>query len=78
MSLTITIFEQYIYNGMQNFLSIWTYDFSPFSVLYISVHRCDNGYYYPYGGDAFVNRVGVGPGEGYSINMAWNGVSYLQ
>ena len=44
-------------------------------MLYISVHRCDNGYYYPYGGDAFVNRVGVGPGEGYSVNLAWNGVS---
>ena len=41
----------------------------------MSVHRCDNGYYYPYGGDAFNNRVGVGPGEGFNVNLAWNGVS---
>ena len=53
------------------------FSLSHFSVLYISVHRSDNGYYYPYGGDAFVNRVGVGPGEGFSVNLAWNGVSCL-
>ena len=41
-------------------------------VLYISLHRYDNGQFYPGTPDADYNFVG-GPGaEGYNINVAWN------
>ncbi|KAI5950875.1 HDA1 [Candida jiufengensis] len=40
-------------------------------VLYISLHRYENGKFYPgtkYGGS---DQVGEGPGEGYSLNIPW-------
>ncbi|KAL3312923.1 Histone deacetylase [Cichlidogyrus casuarinus] len=39
------------------------------SVLYISLHRHDNGYFFP--GTGAVEEMGFGPGLGYSINIAW-------
>lgn len=42
-------------------------------VLYISLHRYENGKFYPgtkYGG---LDKVGEGEGEGYSVNIPWRG-----
>lgn len=41
------------------------------SVLYLSVHRYDHGRFFPGTGNPAV--VGTGPGEGYTVNVAWNG-----
>ncbi|KAM3575606.1 hypothetical protein VYU27_002477 [Nannochloropsis oceanica] len=40
------------------------------SVLYFSVHRYDNGSFFP--GTGSPKGVGEGEGEGYTINVAWN------
>ena len=39
-------------------------------VLYISIHRYDNGVFFPKTGN--VNRVGKGPGEGFNINIGFD------
>lgn len=43
------------------------------SVLYVSLHRYDNGTFFPSSVDAAPNRVGVAKGAGFNINVAWNG-----
>ncbi|KAM7411062.1 hypothetical protein PAMA_021172 [Pampus argenteus] len=43
------------------------------SVLYISLHRYDNGMFFPSSIDAAPNRVGVAKGAGFNVNVAWNG-----
>jgi len=40
------------------------------SVLYFSVHRYDNGRFFP--GTGSPEGVGEGKGEGYTMNVAWN------
>ncbi|XP_061544077.1 histone deacetylase 7-like isoform X1 [Phycodurus eques] len=41
------------------------------SVLYISLHRYDNGNFFPGGGHP--NEVGAGAGEGFNVNIGWTG-----
>ncbi|XP_066224946.1 histone deacetylase 7 isoform X1 [Saccopteryx leptura] len=41
------------------------------SVLYISLHRHDNGNFFP--GSGAVGEVGDGSGEGFNVNVAWVG-----
>ncbi|XP_060223091.1 histone deacetylase 9 isoform X12 [Meriones unguiculatus] len=41
------------------------------SILYISLHRYDEGNFFP--GSGAPNEVGIGLGEGYNINIAWTG-----
>uniref|UniRef100_A0A182R9J4 Protein deacetylase HDAC6 n=1 Tax=Anopheles funestus TaxID=62324 RepID=A0A182R9J4_ANOFN len=41
-------------------------------VLYISVHRYDNGSFFPNSTDANYTVVGSGPGEGFNVNIPWN------
>lgn len=41
------------------------------SVLYISLHRHDNGNFFP--GSGAVDEVGAGSGEGFNVNVAWAG-----
>uniref|UniRef100_A0A671L9Q0 Histone deacetylase n=1 Tax=Sinocyclocheilus anshuiensis TaxID=1608454 RepID=A0A671L9Q0_9TELE len=41
------------------------------SVLYISLHRYDNGNFFPGSGGAA--EVGSGAGEGFNVNVAWTG-----
>uniref|UniRef100_UPI003AB09223 histone deacetylase 7-like n=1 Tax=Centroberyx gerrardi TaxID=166262 RepID=UPI003AB09223 len=41
------------------------------SVLYISLHRYDNGNFFPGSGDPA--EVGAGAGEGFNVNVAWTG-----
>ncbi|XP_054641112.1 histone deacetylase 7-like isoform X2 [Dunckerocampus dactyliophorus] len=41
------------------------------SVLYISIHRYDNGNFFPGGGHP--NEVGAGEGEGFNVNIGWTG-----
>ncbi|XP_056656519.1 histone deacetylase 9 isoform X2 [Monodelphis domestica] len=41
------------------------------SILYISLHRYDEGNFFP--GSGAPNEVGSGPGEGYNVNIAWTG-----
>ncbi|XP_045143168.1 histone deacetylase 7 [Echinops telfairi] len=41
------------------------------SVLYISLHRHDNGNFFP--GSGAVDEVGAGSGEGFNVNVAWTG-----
>ncbi|XP_053279876.1 histone deacetylase 6 isoform X1 [Pleuronectes platessa] len=43
------------------------------SVLYISLHRYDNGIFFPSSEDAAPNRVGVAKGAGFNVNVAWSG-----
>ncbi|XP_025928468.1 histone deacetylase 9 isoform X1 [Apteryx rowi] len=41
------------------------------SILYVSLHRYDEGNFFP--GSGAPNEVGSGLGEGYNINIAWTG-----
>nr|XP_046252337.1 histone deacetylase 6 [Scatophagus argus] len=43
------------------------------SVLYISLHRYDNGTFFPSSEDAASDRVGVSKGSGFNVNIAWSG-----
>ncbi|XP_050187009.1 histone deacetylase 7 isoform X2 [Myiozetetes cayanensis] len=40
-------------------------------VLYISLHRHDDGNFFP--GSGAADEVGSGPGEGFNVNVAWAG-----
>ncbi|XP_077568734.1 protein deacetylase HDAC6 [Stigmatopora nigra] len=42
------------------------------SVLYVSLHRYDNGTFFPSSNDAAADRVGVGRGAGFNVNVAWS------
>ncbi|XP_012278697.1 histone deacetylase 6 isoform X2 [Orussus abietinus] len=53
-------------NGTQNILE---YDSN---VLYVSVHRYDNGSFFPNSKKANYTVVGSGPGEGFTVNIPWN------
>lgn len=44
------------------------------SVLYFSVHRYEDGAFWPHLKDSDSNVIGTGPGEGYNINLPWNQV----
>lgn len=41
-------------------------------VLYVSLHRYDNGEFYPNTHSSNYTEIGVGEGRGYNINIAWN------
>ncbi|TRY92153.1 hypothetical protein DNTS_031459 [Danionella cerebrum] len=41
------------------------------NVLYISLHRYDDGNFFP--GSGAPEEVGAGPGEGFNVNIAWTG-----
>lgn len=41
------------------------------SVLFISIHRHNNGQFYP-GKSGALNNIGKGEGEGYNLNLPWN------
>lgn len=41
-------------------------------VLYISLHRYDNGKFFPHIPESGSNNVGEGDGIGYNINICWN------
>lgn len=41
-------------------------------VLYISLHRYNNGKFFPSTTDGNYDKVGSGPGEGYNVNIPWN------
>ncbi|KAM8976834.1 histone deacetylase 7 isoform 2-T2 [Pelodytes ibericus] len=41
------------------------------NVLYISLHRHDNGNFFP--GSGAADEVGAGCGEGFNVNVAWTG-----
>ena len=43
--------------------------------MYISLHRYDDGLFYPAGPEGAADRVGTGDGKGYNVNIAWNTVS---
>ena len=52
--------------------SFCTYIYLTLRVLYFSLHRYDNGHFYPGRKEADYNFVG-GPGaEGLNVNVAWN------
>ena len=42
-------------------------------VLYISLHRYDHATFFPQSQDADYDMVGEGAGEGFNINVPWNG-----
>ncbi|XP_037919448.1 histone deacetylase 6 isoform X1 [Hermetia illucens] len=42
------------------------------NVLYISVHRFDNGSFFPKSKDADYDVVGSGAGKGFNVNIPWN------
>lgn len=41
-------------------------------MLYISIHRHDNGKFFPYSEEGGHDRVGAGAGRGYNVNVPWN------
>ncbi|XP_050554473.1 histone deacetylase 6 isoform X1 [Spodoptera frugiperda] len=41
-------------------------------ILYMSIHRYDNGLFFPHSKDANYTAVGAGKGEGYNVNVPWN------
>lgn len=41
-------------------------------VLYVSLHRYDNGMFFPRSEDANYTVVGSGAGEGFNVNIPWN------
>ncbi|KAJ0064448.1 hypothetical protein NL108_006514 [Boleophthalmus pectinirostris] len=43
------------------------------SVLYVSLHRYDNGNFFPSSLDAACDKVGVARGAGFNVNVAWSG-----
>lgn len=44
-------------------------------VLFISLHRYDNGSFYPSSEDANYDKIGEGKGKHYNINIPFNDVS---
>ncbi|KAK3101938.1 hypothetical protein FSP39_007516 [Pinctada imbricata] len=42
------------------------------SVLYVSLHRFDQGSFYPYGGEGYHKCVGGKKAQGFNVNIAWN------
>eukprot|EP00127_Corallochytrium_limacisporum_P004821 Clim_evm4s183 gene=Clim_evmTU4s183 len=52
-------------NGTQNIL------FHDPTIMYISLHRHDNGAFYPFTGE--LRDAGISDGEGFNINVPWNG-----
>ncbi|XP_043492900.1 histone deacetylase 6 isoform X2 [Polistes fuscatus] len=42
------------------------------SVLYTSIHRYDNGNFFPHSKQGNYTSVGLGSGEGYCVNIPWN------
>ncbi|MEQ2211255.1 hypothetical protein XENOCAPTIV_017364, partial [Xenoophorus captivus] len=49
----------------------WEVFYSDPSVLYISLHRYDDGNFFP--GSGSPAEVGSGAGEGFNVNLAWTG-----
>ncbi|XP_067096695.1 histone deacetylase 6 isoform X1 [Osmerus mordax] len=43
------------------------------SVLYVSLHRYEDGTFFPTSEDADYDRVGQGRGRGYNVNIPWSG-----
>ncbi|KAM8934374.1 protein deacetylase HDAC6 [Pelodytes ibericus] len=43
------------------------------SVLYVSLHRYDHALFFPCSADASHDKVGRGRGEGFNVNIPWNG-----
>ncbi|KAL0850817.1 hypothetical protein ABMA28_006740 [Loxostege sticticalis] len=41
-------------------------------ILYMSIHRYDNGSFFPHSTDADYTAVGEGRGEGFNVNVPWN------
>ncbi|XP_026319696.1 histone deacetylase 6 isoform X2 [Hyposmocoma kahamanoa] len=41
-------------------------------ILYMSIHRYDNGSFFPHSTDADYNVVGEGKGKGFNVNIPWN------
>mmetsp|Transcript_8093 Transcript_8093/g.9747 ORF Transcript_8093/g.9747 Transcript_8093/m.9747 type:complete len:400 (-) Transcript_8093:1428-2627(-) len=46
------------------------------NVMYFSVHRHDNGRFYPHGESSAAETVGIGNGVGRTVNVALNGKGY--
>lgn len=44
-------------------------------ILYISVHRYDNGSFFPNSKRANYTNVGLNAGEGFNVNIPWNKVN---
>lgn len=42
------------------------------NVLYISIHRYDNGNFFPKSTDANFTEIGEGAGKGFNVNIPWN------
>ncbi len=47
--------------------------FCSLSVLYISLHRYEDGTFFPSSEDANYDKVGQRKGRGYNVNIPWSG-----
>lgn len=52
-----------------------TFLFSASSVLYFSIHRYEQGRFWPHLKASNWSTVGLGQGQGFTINVPWNQVS---
>ena len=48
-----------------------------FSILYISLHRYDGGFFYPGSQDGDCDKAGSGPGLGFNVNIPWHYVGNI-
>ena len=55
-------------------LQIKSFSLSP-QVLYVSLHRFDNGRFFPGSPDGNYVRVGQRRGKGFNVNIPWNQAS---
>lgn len=67
--ILILDFDVHHGNGTQR------YFYNSKDVFYISIHRYDNGSFYPKGDDGNSDHVGEDAGEGFNMNIPLNGVS---
>lgn len=41
----------------------------------MSIHRYDNGFFFPSSSDGNYDVIGTGEGQGYNVNIPWNKVT---
>jgi acetoin utilization deacetylase AcuC-like enzyme len=70
----VNVGNKFIDSGkIEFFLPVSRYYY--FSVLYISIHRHDDGFFFPIGPDGDYHSTGHRQGEGFNVNIPWNNVS---
>jgi histone deacetylase 6 len=64
----VLIFDWDIHHGNSTYKYLKDRD----DILFISLHRYDNGRFYPGKPLASIDHIGEGPGKGYKIHVPWS------